>query len=200
MARSKTLVGTVWGFREGRPGCPLLPDAECPRGSWRLRLGRWRRRTGPRGFVAQKPRSLGHRPARFRACRPGRSSKPLSVSGNIRLRALLDGQGNSSSRQSGLAPGEAAVSSYPGGTSGAPPSPYRRTVSFLLRSSDSRPSGSDPTPCFPARGLSSAAGRCRLGPPSAALYLLANRLSPPGGKGPGSRPPNRITPREVATL
>jgi hypothetical protein len=111
----------------------------------------------------------------FTSAGPGRGSKPHSGSGSIRLRALLDGQGNSSHRRSGLASGEAAVSPYPDGASGASPSPYHRAVSLLLRSSDSRPSGSHPTPCSPKWGLSSAAGRCRRGPPSAALRLLARR-------------------------
>ena len=128
---------------------------------------------GAPGFPAQELGFLGGRHASFLTCRPGRGSKPHSGSGSIRLRALLDGPGNASSRRSGLASGETAVSPYPGGSSGATPSPYRRTVSWLLRSSDSRPSGSHPTPRSPKWGLSSAARRCRRGPPSAALHLLA---------------------------
>ncbi len=131
-----------------------------------------RRGLGQIGPVAV---SVGIHPGGFPPGRPGRGSKPLSVSGSIRLRALLDGRGDSSSRLSGLAPGESAVSAYPEGSSDATSSPYSRAVSFLLRSSDSRPSGSHPTPCLPERGLSSAAGRCRSGPPSAALHLLATR-------------------------
>jgi hypothetical protein len=134
------------------------------------------------GFPAQKLAFLGRRPVSCLTSRPGRGSKPHSGSGSIRLRALLDGQGNSSSRRSGLASGEAAVSPYPDGTSGAPPSPYHRAVSLLLRSSDSRPSGSHPTPCSPKWGLSSAAGRCRRGPPSAALHLLARERGERRGK------------------
>jgi len=137
------------------------------------RVGEIARFPGVSGFPAQKRVFLGRRHASFLTCRPGRGSKPRSVSGSIRLRALLDGRGNASSRPLGLAPGESAVSPYSDGASDATPSPYHRTVSFLLRSSDSRLSGSRPTPCFPERGLSSAAGRCRHGPPSAALHLLA---------------------------
>ena len=134
-----------------------------------------RRPTGrlPGRLPVEMGRSRGNNRPSFASAGPGRGSKPRSVSGSIRLRALLDGRGNGSSRLSGLAPGESAVSPYPDGTSGATPSSYHRAVSFLLRSSDSRPSGSHPTPCFPERGLSSAAGRCRHGPPSAALHLLA---------------------------
>ena len=128
-------------------------------------------------LVPLKWRFKGIHPGGFPPGRPGRGSKPLSVSGSIRLRALLDGQGNSSSRLSGLAPGEAAVSPFPDGSSDASSSPSRRAVSFLLRRSDSRLSGSRPTPCFPERGLSSAAGRCRPGPPSAALHLLASGIT-----------------------
>jgi hypothetical protein len=152
------------------------------------------RRPGVTEFPAQKRVFLGGRFASFLTNRPGRGSKPHSGSGSIRLRALLDGQGNPSHRRSGLASGEAAVSPYPDGTSGAPPSPYHRAVSFLLRSSDSRPSGSHPTPCSPKWGLSSAAGRCRHGPPSAALHLLATGGSrgrpkyPPLPKGRGKNP------------
>ncbi len=58
---------------------------------------------------------------------------------------------------------------------------HHRAVSLLLRSSDSRPSGSHPTPCSPKWGLSSAAGRCRRGPPSAALCLLASGRGRCGG-------------------
>ena len=79
----------------------------------------------------------------------------------------------SSSRLLGLAPGESAVSPYPEGSSGATPSPCPRTVSFLLRGSRSRPTGSHPSPRLPERGLSSAVGCCQHGPPSAALRLLA---------------------------
>jgi hypothetical protein len=128
-------------------------------------------------FPAQKRLFLGGRPASFLTSRPGRGSKPHSGSGSIRLRALLGGRGNSSHRRSGLASGETAVSSGPEGSSGATPSPCPRAVSLLLRSSDSRPSGSHPTPCSPKWGLSSAVGRCRHVPPSAALHLLA------GGRG-----------------
>ena len=141
-----------------------------------LRRGSSERHGAPpsriRGYTQRDLRG-GNRPS-FTSAGPGRGSKPLSVSGSIRLRALLDGRGNASSRPLGLAPGESAVSPYPDGTSNATSSPYHRTVSFLLRSSDSRLSGSRPTPCFPERGLSSAAGRRRHGPPSAALHLLAN--------------------------
>src|SRR5208283_1659185 len=140
-------------------------------------------------FPARKPQFPGRRPASFLTRRPGRGSKPRSVSGSIRLRALLDGRGNASYRPSGLAPGESAVSPYSGGSSNATPSPYHRTVSFLLRSSDSRLSGSRPTPCFPERGLSSAAGRCRHGPPSAALHLLAKERPVEEGKSLRWHPP-----------
>src|SRR5208283_4473006 len=143
----------------------------------------------PPGFPAQELAFLGRRPASFLTGRPGRGSKPRSVSGSIRLRALLDGRGNASSRPSGLAPGESAVSPYPGGFSDTTPSPCHRTVSFLLRSSDSRLSGSRPTPCFPERGLSSAPGRCRHGPPSAALHLLAPERPVEEGKSLRWHPP-----------
>lgn len=168
--------------REGAPGClrakgvgsiSVEDRTERRTSSASERASEIRRGPGPPGFPAQKRVFLGGRHAGFLTCRPGRGSKPHSGSGSIRLRALLDGQGNSSHRRSGLASGETAVSSYPDGTSGAPPSPYHRAVSLLLRSSDSRPSGSHPTPCSPKWGLSSAAGRCRRGPPSAALHLLA---------------------------
>jgi len=141
----------------GHDGCPHGPS----RGRTSRGLGR--------------PASVGSgiHPGGCPPGRPGRGSKPHSGSGSIRLRALLDGQGNPSPRRSGLASGEAAVSPNPGGSSGATPSPYHRAVSLLLRSSDSRPSGFHPTPCSPKWGLSSAAGRCRRGPPSAALHLLA---------------------------
>ncbi len=148
-------------MRRRTPACAQGGNLPRPRGA---------RRGSERGETSEGVHPGGCPPER-----PGGGSKPLSVSGSIRLRALLDGQGDSSSRPSGLAPGESAVSSYPDGASDAPSSPSHRAVSFLLRSSDSRPSGSHPTPCLPERGLSSAAGRCRLGPPSAALHLLAGR-------------------------
>ncbi len=139
-------------------------------------------------FPARKLSFPGRRLASFLTGRPGGGSKPLSVSGSIRLRALLDGRGISSSRPLGLAPGESAVSPYPVGASDAASSPYRRAVSFLLRCSGSRPAGSHPPPRFPERGLSSAVGRCQHDPPSAALHLLADRDAFVGGKalGPGS--------------
>jgi hypothetical protein len=87
--------------------------------------------------------------------------------------------GPTSSRHSGLAPGETAVSPSPDGTSGAPPSPYRRAVSFLLRCSGSHPAGSHPPPWSPEWGLSSAGYRCRTPPPSAALCLLAGETNRP---------------------
>ena len=87
--------------------------------------------------------------------------------------------GPTSSRHSGLAPGEAAVSPSPRGTSGAPPSPYRTAVSFLLRCSGSHPAGSHPPPWSLEWGLSSAGYRCRTPPPSAALCLLANGAAGP---------------------
>ena len=143
-------------------------------------------------------RSRGNNRPSFTPAGPGRSSKPHSGSGSIRLRALLDGQGNTSHRRSGLASGEAAVSPYPDGTSGASPSPYHRAVSLLLRSSDSRPSGSHPTPCSPKWGLSSAAGRCRRGPPSAALCLLASGRGRCGGNNLPLRRGRRKSSRAVA--
>ncbi len=160
------------------PG-PIRPTCEAPR-STPSALGRASQNTPAPRTTSRV--GAGYRPGGYPPERPGRGSKPHSGSGSIRLRALLGGQGNASHRRSGLASGETAVSPYPEGSSDATPSPYPRAVSLLLRSSDSRPSGSHPTPCSPKWGLSSAAGRCRLVPPSAALHLLAPGEGPSGGK------------------